>query len=1763
MSIFKKFFFVCFFCFLFIAVGPTLSTPVRASGKQQLHGHLRKEFASALLVDDVPVTQQLRLSIGLPLRNKEELDNLLKDIYDPKSPQYRHFLTPEQFADQFGPTQDDYQKVIDFAKSNGLNVTGTHDNRVVLGVSGTVDSIQKVFNVHLHHYQRPDGSVFRAPDAEPSVDLDVPLLYVSGLDNFVLPHSHYTKKTTSDLRITGTSKNNLGVKSEIENKSGVFSNAGGPGSVALTDGTNNYNAFIGYDFRNGYGIPSGLTGNGQSLGLFELDGYFNSDIQQYESYINTFNAMPSPTVPLSFVGIDGFNGSPQFQGPSGETTLDIEMAIAMAPGLQQIYQGNPYGIIVYEGYLEEVSGVMVIGSPIDDVLAAMAFPPAGVPLSNQLSSSWTVGTDPTSDEIFDEFALQGQSFFLASGDFGYYGNVGTGANQWPSSVAEGTDEEEPNVTVVGGTILDTIAVGGSWSNEITWNDSPTPKSVSSGGVVDGNIPTYQSQGYSLNFGNNMNLTANLGSSASRNLPDVSMVADNLFVVIGGVIGIDSGTSAAAPLWAALTSLVNQQGQQQVPPVAPLGFANPTLYSIGESAQYTTDFHDITYGNNGIVGNTATVNGTNGYPAVQGYDLATGWGSPKPNMINDLLSTTIAPRPTPCYSFSNIWGCTSTYYNAGLECPAGSANGQFNSPTGIAIVGSNAYVLDSGNNRIEVFTLNGTWTNTLNLPSGTGGLGIAAGLSNGQYYIYVDDSINNKVLVYDSSLTSSIYQFTGGTAGSLKTPGGISADRFGNVYVADTGNNRVVRFNFNGTAAVNVIQWGTLGTGNGQFTNPNVIAVDTTGANVYVADFIPGSPNYYYNQPRIQKFNATTATPTWITQWYTQSSPDNPQVAPCGSNCPPGPGVIGFPQAYCYGLAVGLDGNIYTTQFEVIGEADHLVDQIQVFNAEGTSLTIFGSTAQGRGANPGQMVNTLGLAFDGCDNLYAVDEAINRVQVFGVCNSNCTIPIPSTPLPSSYTYVLNFGSLGSGNGNFNSPTGLAYNNAAIYAADSGNNRIDEFDINGNWLANLGGPGSGNGQFDDPTHLATSAVQNNLYVADTANNRVQALNFNGVFQFAFGSLGTGNGQFMAPNGVVVDKLNNVYVVDSGNNRIQQFVYNPGNPGSVTYANQWGTAGTGNGQFNNPLGIAKDANGYLYVVDAGNDRIQKFNASGAYIGQWGDAGSGAGQFESPNSVAIGYDGNIYVSDKTLNTIQEFNPNGAYIAQVGSTGTGNGQFTGVQGVVFDSCGNLFAAYTGNNRVEKFALVGSNCTPGSTPVILKPILTPLTLVPTNTATNTVSNTATNTPTLTRTNTPTITPTVTNTNTATNSFTSTPTATLTVTNTATASATNTPTITPTNSATNTVTGTSTNTSTITPTFTATYTPVNTCVPYNGPKLDLQIACNSIGAQEQQFGARIYNYGSTPVTLANMSIITWLYESGIENMGAFANSAGQTCNASGTSCGNVFISDYSTNHGSFPICTAISGHYANQSVTFTIGSGDKVVIPPNGGYWQSQSDMFQFGRNNPEMDNGHWADDYSHLGNGSSCSDNNFHDSPYYALFYNGQLVQEVTDTNGDVDPNSGQIPCTIVYCTPTATSGFHGNIANVSLLGEDVYTSTPTRTPTPVVTSTATITPTETVTITSTSTSSTLLLSAVAAPNISKNGEPINFMINLGYSASIQLNLYTIMGEEVYSDTIQGNAGLNTINWLMKNKAQTSVASGLYIYAIEVNNGYEKSTTTGKVLVFH
>jgi hypothetical protein len=113
------------------------------------------------------------------------------------------------------------------------------------------------------------------------------------------------------------------------------------------------------------------------------------------------------------------------------------------------------------------------------------------------------------------------------------------------------------------------------------------------------------------------------------------------------------------------------------------------------------------------------------------------------------------------------------------------------------------------------------------------------------------------------------------------------------------------------------------------------------------------------------------------------------------------------------------------------------------------------------------------------------------------------------------------------------------------------------------------------------------------------------------------------------------------------------------------------------------------------------------------------------------------------------------------------------------------------------------------------------------------------------------------------------------------------------------------------------------------------------------------------------------------------------------------------------------------------------------------------------------------------------------------------------------------------------------------------------------MTPTYTPTVTATPTASSLLLSAVAGPNVSRDDQPIKFMVNLGSNGSIQLSLYSLMGQQVFSETVQGNTGMNTITWLLRNKALEPVSSGLYIYVIKVNNGFNQETKTGKILVFH
>ena len=141
-----------------------------AATRQTLAGHVPAAVARLQPVDRLSRATRLDLTIGLPLRNKDALTNLLHDLYDPASPRYHQYLTAEKFAERFAPTEQDYQAVVGFANANGLRVTGKHGNRTLLEVSGSAADIEKALHVNLRVYRHPtEARTFHAPDREPSV----------------------------------------------------------------------------------------------------------------------------------------------------------------------------------------------------------------------------------------------------------------------------------------------------------------------------------------------------------------------------------------------------------------------------------------------------------------------------------------------------------------------------------------------------------------------------------------------------------------------------------------------------------------------------------------------------------------------------------------------------------------------------------------------------------------------------------------------------------------------------------------------------------------------------------------------------------------------------------------------------------------------------------------------------------------------------------------------------------------------------------------------------------------------------------------------------------------------------------------------------------------------------------------------------------------------------------------------------------------------------------------------------------------------------------------------------------------------------------------------------------------------------------------------------------------------------------------------------------------------------------------------------------
>jgi len=536
----------------FLLIGLTAAAAPHPLGSGQVPAMVAQGKLAAL--GRLPATNVLHLALGLPLRHRAELTNLLAALYNPASPEFHHYLTPAEFGARFGPTAADYAAVITFARTNGLTVTATHGNRTLVDVAGKVADVERAFQVQLNSYRHPrENRNFFAPDREPLVGARLPLQSVSGLDDFSRPHP------------------NLHLR---------------PSAAAArawpNGGSSPYGSYMGNDFRRAYVPGTPLTGAGQNVGLLQFDGFYASDITNYVNTIGLTSNVPQ----LVVVPVDGGVATPG--SGSIEVSLDIEMVMSMSPGVSNIY--------VYEAPNP---------SPWVDLLNVMVTNTA----VRQFSCSWIGGSsDPASEQVFQQMAAQGQSFFNASGD----SDALVGAVEFPA--------DSPNITQVGATTLGTDG-NGNYVAESVWNWGGN--NGSSGGISPSvAMPTWQL---------GVDMTANHGSIWQRNIPDVALTGDNVFVTYSnGVSGNVGGTSCAAPLWAGLVALINQQAAQLGQPS--VGFVNPAIYALCRGTNYATTFHDITSGNNFNAGSPTN------FPAVPGYDLCTGWGTPAgTNLINALTT----------------------------------------------------------------------------------------------------------------------------------------------------------------------------------------------------------------------------------------------------------------------------------------------------------------------------------------------------------------------------------------------------------------------------------------------------------------------------------------------------------------------------------------------------------------------------------------------------------------------------------------------------------------------------------------------------------------------------------------------------------------------------------------------------------------------------------------------------------------------------------------------------------------------------------------------------------------------------------------------------------------------------------------------------------------------------------------------------------------------------------------------------------------------
>lgn len=368
-------------------------------------------------------------------------------------------------------------------------------------------------------------------------------------------------------------------------------------------------------------LTAGIDGTGQHVAVFELSDYTASDVVNYDSFYSL-----TPPAPVRH-NVDG--GAPVDPQGSAEVALDVEVINAMAPkATVDIYIGPNSNQGVLDTYQtianENLAGVISSSWGACEAVDQFAAP----------------GFEAAQNQIAKQFAAQGQSFFLAAGDTGSQACLPfSGIPGFDNSQLNTTDMDGPYTTVVGGTRLSSSGSGSTitYGGETVWN---WRDGIHAGG--GGLSSIYKESDAPWQSGPGVTNTYDSGAAdRPRQVPDVAADADpntGYSVYFGGWTEF-GGTSAAAPLWASLAVLAQQEGHVR------LGNLNAALYLLFRSPSYAQYFRDVTSGDNDVRCPGGGCPSPPDYNAAAGFDPATGVGTPRMSVLVAALSRVTMPAPT--------------------------------------------------------------------------------------------------------------------------------------------------------------------------------------------------------------------------------------------------------------------------------------------------------------------------------------------------------------------------------------------------------------------------------------------------------------------------------------------------------------------------------------------------------------------------------------------------------------------------------------------------------------------------------------------------------------------------------------------------------------------------------------------------------------------------------------------------------------------------------------------------------------------------------------------------------------------------------------------------------------------------------------------------------------------------------------------------------------------------------------------------------------